>query len=118
MSFRGPRAARGPRNLLLCQHSGEKQIPRFARNDRFPFSANLRLSTLDLRRLLPGAAGLLQSFGDGEEEFFLVGPGNQLDVDGKSLGRLAEGQGKPRKAREIQPLAVAHDVPVVVRITG
>jgi len=61
---------------------------------------------------------MLQSFDDGEEEFFFVGPGNQLDVDGKSLGRLAEGEGKPRKAREVQPLTVAHGVPVIVRIAG
>src|SRR5208337_1713527 len=62
MSFREPRAARGPRNLFFCiQHSSEKQVPRFARNDNFAFSANLRLRTLVAYRQV-----LIQSsqFGD------------------------------------------------------
>src|SRR5208282_4930787 len=33
MSFRGPRAARGARNLLLLQGGGKKQIPCSARDD-------------------------------------------------------------------------------------
>ena len=40
-------ALRGDRGIRFCiQHASEKQIPRFARNDNFAFSANLRLRTL------------------------------------------------------------------------
>ena len=31
----------GPRNLVCFQHTSEKQIPGFARNDRFTYSTNL-----------------------------------------------------------------------------
>jgi hypothetical protein len=53
------------------------------------------------RRGLPGAAGLLKGFGDGEKEFFFAGAADELDTDGEALGRNREGNGKTGEASEI-----------------
>ena len=48
----------------------------------------------------PRTAGLLERFGYGEKKFFFVGAADQLDIDGQSFGRTAEGKrnaGKPAR---------------------
>src|SRR5579883_117931 len=69
-------------------------------------------------RRLPEAAGLFELGGDGEEEFFFVRAGDELDADGKALGRAAHGERKAGETREIEPLAEAHGVAIVVRLAG
>src|SRR5208337_2056647 len=66
----------------------------------------------------PRPTATFDRFGDREEEFFFEGAANKLHVDWQALGRFSKWQGQSRKSREIQPLAVAHGVPVIVRIAG
>ena len=56
--------------------------------------------------------------GDGEEEFFFVGTGDQLDVDGEAVGGLGHRKGEAGEAGEIEPLAETHRVAVIVGIAG
>ena len=67
---------------------------------------------------MPGTAGLFELFGYDEEQFFLVGTADQLDVDREAFGRAAHGQREGGEAGEIEPLAVTHGIPVVVWLTG
>jgi hypothetical protein len=41
---------------------------------------------------------LFELLGYGEEEFFLVGTADQLDVDGEAFGRLSHGKREAGKA--------------------
>jgi hypothetical protein len=66
----------------------------------------------------PGTAGLFERFGDGEEKFLFVGAADELHVDGKALGRASKRKRKAWGAREIQPLAEAHGVSIIVWIAG
>ena len=43
---------------------------------------------------------------------------DQLDIDGESFARTSQGEREARKTGEIEPLAEAHGVAIVVRITG
>ena len=54
--------------------------------------------------------------GDGQKQFFFVRAGDELDIDREPFGRAAHWQREARKAGEIQPLAEAHGVPIVVRL--
>jgi len=61
---------------------------------------------------------LFELFAYGEEQFFLVGTADQLDVDGEAFGGAAHGQRQGGEAGKIEPLAVAHGIAVVVWLTG
>lgn len=47
---------------------------------------------------LPGAAGLLESFGDGEDQFVLEGAADDLHADGKAFLRKGDRDGSAGKA--------------------
>ena len=55
---------------------------------------------------------------DSKEEFFFVRAADQLDVDGKSFGRAAQGEGDSRETGEVEPLGVTHGVAITVRLAG
>lgn len=61
---------------------------------------------------------MFELFGDGEEEFFLVGSADQLDVDGEAFRRLSHRKREAGEAGEIEPLGETHGVEVVVRIAA
>lgn len=61
---------------------------------------------------MPGAAGVLESFGDGENEFVFEGAADDLHSDGKAIARKANGDGSPGEASEVEPLAETHGVAV------
>ena len=61
---------------------------------------------------------MFELLGYGEEQFFLVGTADQLDVDGEAFGGAAHGQREGGEAGEIEPLAVAHGIAVVVWLAG
>src|SRR5260370_41494108 len=61
---------------------------------------------------LPGAAGLLDGFRDGQDEFVFERPAYHLHADGESVVRKAEGNGRAGKAGQIQPLRKPHGVAV------
>ena len=67
---------------------------------------------------MPGAAGLFELDGYGEEEFFFIRTRDELDIDGKAFGGSAHRQTKSGETREIEPLAEAHGFAVVVWIVG
>jgi hypothetical protein len=61
---------------------------------------------------------LFELGGDSEEEFFFVGAGDQLDVDGEAFRGLSHRKRKAGEAGEIEPLAETHRVAVIVGIAG
>ena len=61
---------------------------------------------------------MFESFGNGKQEFLFVRLADELDTDGESFGRLAEGEREARESGQVEPLAEAHGVAIVVRIAG
>jgi len=53
-----------------------------------------------------------------EEKFFFVGTGDKLDIDGETFGGAAHRERDTGEAGEIEPLAEAHGVAIVVRLAG
>ena len=61
---------------------------------------------------MPRATGLLNRFRDGEDQFVLKWPADNLDADGQSFIRNADGNGCAGKAGQVQPLRKPHGVAV------
>src|SRR5215471_8158646 len=80
-------------------------------------SSQVRRLRINDRRL-PGTPGLFELLGDGEEQFFLVGTADQLDVDGEAFRGAAHRQREGGKAGKIEPLTGTHGIAVVVGLTG
>jgi len=72
----------------------------------------VRYSRRNYGRRLPGAAGLLERFRDGEDQFVFKWPADDLDADGQSLARNADGNGCAGKAGQVEPLRKPHGVAV------
>src|ERR671924_1432105 len=61
---------------------------------------------------LPGAAGVFEGFGDGENQFVFEGTADDLHADGKTFLRKADGDGSARETSEIEPLGKTHGVAI------
>ena len=61
---------------------------------------------------------MLERLGYGEKELFFVGAADQLHVDRQSFRRTAERKRETGEAGEVQPLAEAHGIAIIVRIAG
>ena len=57
---------------------------------------------------------MLESFGDGEDEFVFEGAADDLHTDGKTFAGKADRDGSAGEASEIEPLRKAHGVAVAV----
>ena len=55
---------------------------------------------------------MFESFGDGENQFVLKGPADDLDAEGKTLVREADGDGSAGETGEIKPLGKTHGVAI------
>src|SRR5260370_35839450 len=76
--------------------------------------ANVATEASDVleRRGLPGAAGTLDDFRDGEDQFVFKRPADDLDTDGESFIRMRDWDGRAGKACQIQPLRKAHGIAI------
>lgn len=69
-------------------------------------------AALQVSGRLPGAAGLFEGFGDGEDEFVFEGTTDNLHADGKTFARKADGNRSAWETSEIEPLGKTHGVAV------
>src|SRR5882724_1654353 len=76
-----------------------------------PGAAEKRWERLDLR-ILPGATGGFECFGDREDQFVIVRAADDLHADGETVGRKVNRDGGSRKSCKIEPLRIAHDVQI------
>src|SRR5213593_2312170 len=61
---------------------------------------------------LPGATGLFEALGNGQDQLVLIRPADDLDADGETFVRKTDWDGGAREAGEIQPLRIAHGVQI------
>ena len=61
---------------------------------------------------MAGAAGLFEALSHGQDQLVLMRAADDLDANGKACARKTDGDGGAGETGEIQPLRIAHGVPI------